>query len=344
MNERSKDWEGRVKQGLFTEEVFSDEMKRSVLEAVDRQPGYFSWQWKRLAGAVVLGIISVILIANWPNGNDNEAASGLSDEMKMPVIFKPLDARDWTPGQMITQSDPDILPGLSNKYNPLKNKTNGYIRQIPFSDIQLIDEKQIDGFGTALHYTLKPDSENPHKLKENTELFGFTVNGSSRPGTLYDFGLGHMYDQQFSMTRLFGQEVLKIEQPVCRTDGEACAWYLKKDADGLVSSYMELDAASYERDLDGDGKEEAVVVTHKQNQIYIFKEQDGQLLWASIRDILKANQNDTIHYDDASGTFTVHSTGGEDAVSVYLYKEGPNSLVRIDSNGNIMQITDKPSS
>ncbi|TVX96625.1 hypothetical protein [Cohnella terricola] len=343
MNERSMDWESRVKQGLFTEEVFSDEMKRSVLEAVDRQPGYFSWQWKRLAGAVVLSIISVILIANWPYANVDKAASGLSDEMKMPVIFKPLDARNWTFGQVISQADPDILPGLSNKYNPLKNKT---ITQIPFSDIQLIDEKQIDGFGTILHYTLKPDSVTPHEVKGNPDYFGFAVNGSSRPKTLYHYGTGHMYDQQFSMTRLFGQEVLKIEQPVCRIDGETCVWYFNRDADGQVYSYMDLDAASYERDLDGDGKEEVVVVTHKQNQIYIFKEQDGQLLWASIRDILKVNQDDTIQYDDASGTFTVHSTltGGEDAVSVYLYKEGSDSLVRIDSNGNIMQATDKPSS
>jgi hypothetical protein len=301
MNERQFDWENSVKQGLFSEETFSIEMQRSVLEAVDRHQGYFSRQWKHLAGTMVLCIFSIILTVNWLYDNNvNKAATDLSNRLSMPVIFQPLAARDLELGQIIYQADPDILPGLSNKYNPLKNKTNGHIMQIPLSDIQLIDEKQIDGFGMALHYTLKPDSVTPHDIKGNPDYFGFMIHGSTQSETLYHYGMGHMYGQQFSMTRLFGQEVLKTEQSICRTDGESCVWYLKKDADGTVSSYLDLAAASYERDLDGDGKEEAIVATHKQNQIYIFKEQDGHLLWASVREVLKADLVDNIRYDNIS--------------------------------------------
>jgi len=326
------EWEGKVKQGLFPEEVFSGEMRRAVMEAADRRANGFFRSWKPLAGAIVLSILVAILMINRPFDSSRQAATGLADETKLPVAFTPLQARTWELGQVIADADPDILPGLSNKYNPLKNKTNGYIAQIPFSDIQLIDEKRIDGFGTALHYTLKPDSVTPHEMKGNPDYFGFTADGSSQPGTLYHYGTGHMYGLKFGMTRLFGQEALRIEQPTCRTDGETCVWYLKKDEGGQVSSYMDLDAASYEYDLDGDGKEEAVVVTHKQNNIYIFKEKAGQLFWASVREALGAKQDDSIQYDAAKGIFAlhVHAAEGGTAVSEFHYEQGADALVRID--------------
>lgn len=339
MNDRPVDWESRVKQGLFTEEIFSSDMKRQVMDTLDRRPGYFSRQWKFLAGAVALSFISVIFAINGPYDFFGKGASGLKDEKGMPVVFQPLIASNWEMGETSNQADPDILPGLSNQYNPLRNKTNGHIAQIPYSDIQLLDEKPIDGFGMALHYTLKPDSVTPHETNGDVDYFGFILNESSQPENLYHYGYGHLYDLQFSTTRLFGQEVLKIEGANCRTDGESCVWYVRKDSDGQVYSYMSLEAASYERDLDGDGKEEAVVVTRKLNQIYIFKEQDGKLLWSSVRETLKANQNDIIQYDDASGTFTIHSILGEGKYTdnVYAYKEGSDSLIRMDSRGRSYQ-------
>ncbi|MEK0317628.1 hypothetical protein [Cohnella sp. 56] len=330
MSDRSIEWENQVKQGLFADEIFSDEMKLSVLKAVERRPAYWSRQWMRLAGVVVLGIVAVMVAVNWPYGNADKAVFVSSAEARLPVAFEPLAAREMKWGQVIAQADPDILPGLSNKYNPLTNETNGYIPQIQLNDIQLLDERPIAGFGVALHYTLKPDSTAPNEIRGNPDFFGFKVNGQAQPEMLYHYGTGHMYGLQFSMTRLFGQPVLKIEQTVCRTDGEACVWYLKKNSEGQVFTYMQLDAASYERDLDGDGKEEAIIVTRKQNQIYIFKEQDGQLLWASAREALKVSRDDSIQYDHVKGSFRIHSlAGGEDA---YTFQGGPDSFVRSDSN------------
>lgn len=337
MSKQSMDWESSVKKGLFTEETFTSDMKKTVLETVDRHPSYFSRQWKSLAGVIVLCAVAAILTMNLSHVNDNTAASTLLDlsegvtELKLPVLFQPLDARNWEKGQTIHLDAPNILPGLSNKYNPLKNEVNGYIDQIPLSDIQIIDTKQIAGFGTAIHYKLTDDSVTRDEIEGDQGYLGFTVDGISRPDTLFHYGYGHMYDQEFSMTRLFGQEVLKIEQSICRTDGEACVWYVKKNDERTIFSYLNFEAASYEHDLDGDGKEEAIVTPHKLNQIYLFKEQEGQLIWAGVREALKAGQDDIIKFDEASGIFTIYSVheGEEIAVRAYRYADGENAFVKI---------------
>jgi len=330
-------WQNKVKQGLFNEEIFTNEMKISVLEAADRNPKYSFRLWKSLAGVIIVCMTAGVLFLSWSSVQDQTAASmspalteGV-DGLNFPLTFKLLEARNLEEGEVtINEDDPDILPGLSNKYNPLENR--GYTEQIPFSDIELIEQKEVKGFGTALHYILKPTSVSKHKLDREFEAFGFTIDGLSRAGTLFNYGTGHMYNLEMNMTRLFGQELLKIEQPICRTDGEACVWYLKKDAEGM-STYLQIQAATYEQDLDGDGREEAVVVTHKQNQIYLFKEAGGQLLWASVREALNAGKEDIIQYDDLQGIFTIHSFDEEkgESVSTYRYAAGEDVLVHMEN-------------
>lgn len=327
------DWEGSVKQGLFQEVAFTGEMKRIVLETVDSPIGLSGLPWKQLAGVAAICLLSVLLITGLPISPNGKMASNLTALDQRAVVFHPLEAEDSTYGMTISVQARDILPGLSNKFNPLLNETNGRIVQIPFSDIDLIAEREVEGFGTILRYTLKPGSATSNDpdipgndAPGNPENFGFVLKDAPQSDTLYHYGTGHMFDLQFSMSRLFGQEVLKIQQPVCRTDGEGCVWYLKKDATGQVSALMFLSAEGYERDLDGDGKEESIVVTHKQNQIYIFKEYNGRLSWASVRDILAAGTGDELTYDDASGVFTVL---GADAVRTYRYQEGRDRLVQV---------------
>ncbi|MEK8131531.1 hypothetical protein WMW72_26840 [Paenibacillus filicis] len=47
---------------------------------------------------------------------------------------------------------PDILPGLSNKVNPLLTSDNRMIEQISYADIEVLSKKSMDGFGTLLKY------------------------------------------------------------------------------------------------------------------------------------------------------------------------------------------------
>ncbi|RED59415.1 hypothetical protein [Cohnella phaseoli] len=329
MSDGSSAWEKRVKEGLFQEERFTDEMKLKVLGAIERRPRRIAGLWPRLAGTVAACLAALLLVVYWPSGSvDTARPQGAAAGAEKAMTFQPLEARILTKGQTIYGSDPDILPGLSNKYSPLRN--TGYVEQIPLTDIELIDKKEIPGFGTTLRYTLINNEDLPKSDKNGIIVyFGFVIEGLSKPGQLFHYGFGYLDGDDFSATRLFGQEVLKIDRQQCRIDGEACAFYVKKD-EGGVSTFAEFDAATYERDLDGDGREEAIVATHKQNQIYIFKEEHGRLQWASVREALGAGNEDRLVYDEAAGLFEVYTPSAEqgDGVRIYAYTQD-NKLAEV---------------
>jgi len=329
MSNSSSAWEKQVKEGLFQEERFTDDMKLTVLGAIERRPRRMAGLWPKLAETAAACLAALLLVVYWPSGSvDTARPQGAAAGAEKTLTFQPLEARILTKGQTIHGSDPDILPGLSNKYSPLRN--TGYVEQIPLTDIELIDKKEIPGFGTTLRYTLVNNEDLPKSDKNGIIVyFGFVIEGLSEPDQLFHYGFGYLDGDDFSATRLFGQEALKIDRQLCRIDGEACVFYVKKDKGG-VSTFAEFDAATYERDLDGDGREEAIVATHKQNQIYIFKEDQGDLQWASVRDALGAGAEDAVAYDELLGTFELHGreANGSGFTRTYRYGED-NRLVEV---------------
>ncbi|MFC5471144.1 hypothetical protein ACFPPD_20865 [Cohnella suwonensis] len=334
MNDIRAPWENKVKQGLFSEDPFTEEMHATVLKAVDRRRRLPFRSWNGVAAAIAVCLMAVLLVIRPWEGNDGSAASGdeglagVTNAQSFPAAFHPLDAQVLPAGATIRENDPDILPGLSDKYTPLRN--GEYAQRIPESDIDLIERKEIPGFGMAIRYTLKSESTvtAPKVEKDGGKkiaYFGFKLDGQPE-GTIVHFGTGHMYDLDFEMSRLFGQEVLKIAQAECRIDGESCVWYVRKGEGGVAELAM-FSAASYERDLDGDGREEAIVATRKQNEIYVFKENGGKLSWTSVRNDLKAGPDDVVGYDESEGIFTL---AREDSFASFRYSETDKSLVRID--------------
>jgi len=320
-------WEDRVKKGLFKEQLFSKDMKMSVMEAVERRPMLAWTRWMKMAGAALACMIAAIILLSWQGDAKQALTEGASaSAFEIPLVYKALDARTHKQGQTINEGDPNILPGLSNKYSPIEN--SGYIDQIPFSDIELTDKKDIPGFGTALLYEFKDRSQRIPRSDGRTDYLGFEIEGLSGPGMLFNFGFGHLYEEELSATRLFGIDVLKIAPQKCRIDGDACVWYLKRDTNG-VSTYASFAAATFERDLDGDGKEEAIVATYKENQIYIFREENGELLWVSLREALSADKQDDLYYDGNLGTFEWRRAGEGGLVQKYRYAEGEDKLVRL---------------
>ncbi len=326
MTENSLPWEERVKQGLFREERFTDEMKNAVLQAADRRSRWRYGKGIGLFGALAFCAAAFLMLSNLTGGGGSYRTAGETGE-RIPLAFKPLEARILQKGETIYGGDPGILPGLSNTHSPLVN--TGYAEQISLSDINLIEKKEVPGFGTAFLYTVKEGTALKDSTVTKHESLGLAIDGVSPEGTLYHYGTGHMYGLQMTMTRLFGQEALKFNQPLCRTDGEGCALYAKKDAEGL-STFATFSSLTYERDLDGDGLEEAIVVTYKQNQIYVFKEDEGRLLWASVRDALGAGAEDSISYDELRGTFELHGRETDGAVFIKTYGYGEdNRLVEV---------------
>ncbi|MCK9911443.1 hypothetical protein MXD81_19985, partial [Microbacteriaceae bacterium K1510] len=76
-------------------------------------------------------VAAALLVAiHWPSDPASKMAAGSPDSVSgpasgspesapLPVSFEPLAAKDWERGQPTYAEDPDILPGLSNKFNPL---------------------------------------------------------------------------------------------------------------------------------------------------------------------------------------------------------------------------------
>lgn len=233
-----------------------------------------------------------------------EAGSGMTDSLmtesgeSWTVTYQVLQAPILQKGESINASDPDILPGLSNKHNPLRMQA--ITDKLAMSEVELTDSQQVNGFGTLVRYKLRSAD---HPLAEgpsgDASFFGFVPDGFDAE-TVYHVGYGHMYDAVYYMTRLFGMPVLKGEILECRYDGEDCAWYFALDKEGpqLVAMF---EARTFEKDLDGDGSEEAIVSTNKLNQVYIFKKIGNELHWASIRDALELDNDHIVHYEPASG-------------------------------------------
>ncbi|OXS57219.1 hypothetical protein B1A99_17165 [Cohnella sp. CIP 111063] len=327
MSESASVWEERVKQGLFREEKFTDEMKKTVLQSADRRPRWRLAKGIGIVGALAICAAAFLLLVNLTGGDADSYRTAGETGKRIPLAYKPLEARILQKGETIYGGDRGILPGLSNTHSPLVN--TGYAERISLSDVDLIEQKEVPGFGTAFLYTLKEGTVLKDSIATKHESFGMAIDGVSPAGTLYHYGTGHMYELQTSMTRLFGQEVLKFNQPLCRTDGEGCAWYVKKDANGL-STYATFSSLTYERDLDGDGSEEAIVVTHKQNQIYIFKEDRGALQWVSVREALGAVAEDAVAYDELLGTFELHGSEADGSGFTRTYRYGEdNKLVEV---------------
>lgn len=335
-----RDWQKMVKRGVFEEAGFTEQMKSNVLDTIGgKQRSGTGVFWKKGLARVGMAAVAACIFAGgiWlfdsPGGGLQEwvqgvkQAAGLQGDVRMagqgenivpitspeslqdsndderwsrelPVLYQTLDARIWKVGDISRSTDYDILPGLSNKFSPLRSADN--VDVLPLSAMELLDSKELEGFGTLFHYNLAGEDKLRHGTDEKLDYFGFAIEGISEPGTFYHYGLGHMYQLgEHTVTRVFGERALKVEQKQCRVDGEDCSWYLVYGEDGL-STHLDFSAKTYERDLDGDGLEEIIVTTLKRNQIYLFKEKDGLLEWASIREALGAERNEQLVYRNGS--------------------------------------------
>ncbi|REK71859.1 hypothetical protein [Paenibacillus paeoniae] len=348
MSESRSDWQDAVKRGLFGKAEFNEEMKRSVLKEIDQTPAMQFHKHVRFIGMAALCVIVGAVLFYSTNGTPwgehasqqagvveptqpNDSSQVLErDAIGLPVTFRYLEAKTLQKDEVIWESDEDILPGLSNKHSPLWKLYTAV--ELPLDEVEILDQRHVEGIGSVIRFTKMNDTATQHGTDEKYDYIGFVIDGLSKPNTLLHYGLGHLYDDEILMTRLFGKEVIKIDVQTCRTDGESCAFYIH-ELDGSITTYAMFDAASYEYDLDNDGREEAIVTTYKQNQIYVFKEENGELLWASIRDSLGADHRDIVSYDRDKGWFTIRDASSGDSqgssVLTYRYEAATQSLVEV---------------
>lgn len=321
MSKAGSDWQQFAEQDLFRDVTFTDEMVRRVFGEIGRRkkPAFVTAGRLVKPGFVILAclVLAALFVTPGPfKDTVDRLVPATAPPVEWPLSYQVLNAPIWQPGETILASDPDILPGLSNKFDPLYKRM--VTDQLALSDVELLDTRPVDGFGTMLHYRLLADEE-----EESPTFFGFVLGEEAGLSTFYHVGYGHMFElANHEMTRIFGQPALKVEQSVCRTDGESCAWYFTIEQEDDPMLYVMFEAGSMERDVDSDGVEEIVVVTEKLNQIYVFKEIGGALHWASIREVLGADAGDSVAYHHDEGLFSIVPAGTEETAYYRVADEG----------------------
>src|SRR5690606_27113794 len=91
------------------------------------------------------------------------------------ITYTPLDARTLQSGETIYEADPNVLPELSDKHSPLRKHVAEHI--LPLTDINLIDTKVIEGFGTLMNYTLLVEDPVDPTLPKDIRYFGMQLDG-----------------------------------------------------------------------------------------------------------------------------------------------------------------------
>lgn len=332
VNVQGTEWVQIVKQSLFSDMKFTADMKAAVIERVYQSKPFSGFSKRAMTFVPVMATVSIVIGALFLTGSLDSIFEKSGDAVsEYPITYSPLDARSLQPGEITLVTDSDVLPGLSNKHNPLQKQAVEHV--LSLTDIELIDSKEINGFGTLLYYTLLVDDPVDAAIPKGTRYFGFNLSGLSEPQTVFHAGFGNMYDMaNHRMTAIFGHSALKVDQKDCRIDGESCAWYYTIEHEKPML-YAMFSAKSYERDLDGDGIEEIIVTTMKQNQIYIFKEENSQLYWASIREITNSAPGDLITYHEDEGTISITSFfGGLRTTRKFSYTSDGNKLTQISES------------
>ncbi|MBH5319317.1 hypothetical protein I6N90_16070 [Paenibacillus sp. GSMTC-2017] len=356
MSEYKSEWVDIVKRGSLKESAFTEEMKRTILENVDRP--------RRRNRLNVTGFMSVAVMACliigllFINGNNNEdstksmGSSGLggnkatinevtkpkedvvtdvNGKKQYPIEYKVLKAKEWKRGDMGSNNDPFILPGIFNTFNPLLDPDESYMDGVPIKSVEIINQKKIEGIGVLVHYRYPGEEKTLVNKYGNNELVSYTglvLGEATGDSVVYQGSYGPIDNEEISMTKVFGQSVIKTTWQCMAVKTTKCSMYIKND-DGELSYYLNFDLISktYEQDLDGDGLEEVIVATVKGNQIYVFKKVNEKLEWAPMRETLRLTKDDVLVFSEVDNSFTVRSYGAQKSIKKYLYKQGSNKLV-----------------
>ncbi|GEM_PF-4358563 len=317
-------WEYYAKRSLRGRIAFTDNMKRAVLAAADR-PGRRGRQLLK-ASAALLCVVAAVVAFNLSDfegrfgSSDTEGVRKAASGVSLPIVYdKVPGAEPYGRDTVISLDSPVLIHGLSDRVNFIRDKADRQIDVRPVEEIEILETKRIPDYGYLYHYKLAESAERGPETNPNITYTGLTVDGYTPSGYIHDFGYGNLVESETGQTRLFGKEMLKLTMNVCWTNGSPCNWYLIKENGGL-STYMSVSADVYERDLDGDGVEEAVVVAPLSNEIYLFREENDEILWASVRQAAGADKDDRISYEPETGLFRLTPAGSDGQASVQTFR------------------------
>jgi|GEM_PF-6162378 hypothetical protein len=301
MDKEKPHWTALVKAGAARQGVFTEEMRQAVLTRIDQD------RKKRFNHSLIyvaIPLLGLLLCLFLLPHLSSEQAAGLSlrttSQVDRPITLHYEPANNLA---VIPESDKAIRSAA--------------LQLVPVSSVHMNNAVTIHNLIKYVDYTKLGD--------DTTSYFGFALASqlNSVNPQLYEIGYGKMSDVQVQGSEAFGLSNL-------RADGQCgperrCVYWLSIDQD-KVTAYYQMDASTiYEPDLDGDGVTEAVVLTHAQD-MYIYKNIDGEIQSVNVQTALKAEYGDIVTYDPEHREFQL--TNGKDTKR-YQYEAGADRLRQV---------------
>lgn len=305
MSKEKPEWTVMIKESSVRKGVFSEEMKRTVIFRVEQNEKKKNRQFLYIATPMI-GLLLFILFL--PNFNPVSAI----DQFVKTANTK-----------MGSEATNDIIlmyePAKDLQYIPSTDKAiRGFtLSQQPLSSVHIKESSSNSEIAKYFDYTKSED--------DLTLYFGFQITNqfSTRKGEFYEIGYGRLSDVTFQESSAFGLSDFRLEGN-CGPE-RRCVYWVSVDQD-KVMVYEQMDAQTiYEQDLDGDGVPEAIILTYSQD-IYIYKNIDGQIQSVHIQAALRADSGDTVTYDPHDQIFQLNS---KHETKRYQYTIGKNKLHQV---------------
>lgn len=311
MNSEKADWLAKVKASSAPRGVFSEMMKQTVLDRVEksrrkRRNKPFLYAAALLLG-IMIGISAIPFLGGLPaaltagKAADKHAAMGAATSGGQDIVLQYEPAKE---SSSIPESD--------------KGLRHSSLMRVPLATVEIKETAALVGGGKYVGYTIPG--------LEPTLFFGFQLASdvSSASGQLYEIGIGSMSEVQLQPSDAFGVADFRL-------DGQCgpqrrCAFWISIDG-GKVAAYYQLDAAAiHEQDLDGDGVTEAIVLTDAQD-LYIYNNIAGQIESVHVQAALKADYDDIVTYDPVNQQFTL--SHGDETKRYRYVQDGTDRLRQV---------------
>jgi len=305
MNKEKLDWSLLVKESSIRKGVFTEKMKQTVINRVEKNEGR-----KRNRGLyyIVSPLIALLI-----------CISIFSFLDRVPLLTSLQQTPDTTGsagaplGDIVLKYEPapelDVIPDTD------KGVRGGQtLLRLPLSSVQIQETVPVGGIGTYLEYTKLEDGDTPY--------FGFELadQNSSTNKAFYEIGYGRLSEVTFQKSDAFGFSDLRLSGR-CGPERK-CAFWISVDGD-TVRAYEQMDAATiYEQDLDGDGITEAIILTNAKD-IYIYKKIADRVQSVHVQSALQADHRDTVTYSPDNQVFKLSN---QEETHRYRYTEDGDRL------------------
>jgi len=317
MNNEKPEWTAMIKESSARKGVFTEEMKRSVIFRIEQNRKKKNSPLLYVV-APIIGLFLCILLL--PQLNQLPAAFQFTKitAPKMGSGSEVIPNHDIT---LVFEPAKD-LPAIPSTDKAVRGSA---LSRLPLTSVHIKESTSNSEIAKYFDYTKSED--------DSTLFFGFQISDhfSSTNEEFYEIGYGRMSDVTFQQSSAFGLSDFRLEGK-CGPE-RRCVFWISLDQD-KVMAYAQMDAQTiYEQDLDGDGVTEAIILTYAQD-IYIYKNIDGQIQSVHVQAALKADDGDTVTYNPDNQVFQLNSKWETKKYQYTAEANGANALRQLIEKGD----------